>query len=72
MSANQGNNHLEHLKRVAEDLGERFDAVQIIATVSEGQSSGLVAYGTGNVFARCNMAEVWAAKTKQKAVESLS
>jgi|GEM_PF-2113083 len=47
---------MEHLKRVAEDLGEHFDAVQILATRHEGTDSHSFAMGAGNWYARQGLA----------------
>lgn len=45
-----------YLKEVAEELGEHFEAVQIMATWSDGQGSRCIQRGSGNWYARQGMA----------------
>lgn len=53
--------NLEELGKIVEkaaaDLGEHFDAVEILASNSDGEGSDCVKRGTGNYYARLAMAQ---------------
>lgn len=54
----------EMLRKVAEQLGEHFDAVHVFATRHEGDDKGavFVHHGVGNYFARYGMMREWVNK----------
>lgn len=48
--------------RFAEDLGEHFDAVQILACVCDDEGTSNISRGSGNWFARQGMAHEFIAQ----------
>jgi hypothetical protein len=48
-----------HLERVAADLGEHFDCVQILAHDSDTDSYQTFEAGSGSLFARMYQAMTW-------------
>lgn len=49
----------DHLERVAADLGEHFDCVQILAHDSDTDSYSTYEAGSGSLFARLFQAMRW-------------
>lgn len=63
------------VEKAAAELGEHFDAVEILASVSDGEGSRCLKRGVGNFYARLGMAReflqedearVWEEATKDE------
>lgn len=59
MNPAKGEKHQDFLKRVADELGEHFDCVQIFAQIDTPESTTPVSAGIGNIFARVKQAEIF-------------
>jgi hypothetical protein len=55
-----------HLERVAADLGEHFDCVQILAHDSDSETYTTFAAGVGSLFAREYQAMKWAEESEEE------
>jgi hypothetical protein len=71
MDTNQADKDLEMVRKAAEDLGEHFDTVQVLATRHEpgdDEDSGTVnvSYGVGNWFARYGQGSEWLKKCDER------
>lgn len=64
---------LELIKKAAFELGEHFDAVQIVATKHNDQDTGTSSwsYGVGNYYARYGHIAQWLEKEKLALREEL-
>jgi hypothetical protein len=49
----------DFLKRVADELGEHFDCIQIFAQIDTPECTTPLAAGIGNIFARVKQAEIF-------------
>jgi hypothetical protein len=59
MNPAKGENNHKFLKRVADELGEHFDCVQIFAQIDTPESTTPFSAGIGNIFARVKQAEIF-------------
>jgi len=59
MSPKKGESNYDFLSRIAEELGEHFDAIQIFAQVDTPKSTTPFCAGVGNIFARVKQAEMF-------------
>lgn len=62
MNPAKGENHQNFLNRVADELGEHFDCVQIFAQIDTPKSTIPMCAGIGNIFARVKQAEIFVDK----------
>lgn len=67
------NEDVDMVKRVAAQLGEHYDSVQIFATRSESGQGGTVhaEYGVGNWYARFGQVREWLSTQEEVAKESV-
>lgn len=59
MNPAKDESHQAFLKRIADELGEHFDCVQIFAQIDTPESTTPVSAGIGNIFARVKQAEIF-------------
>lgn len=62
MNPTKDENHYQFLKRVADELGEHFDCVQIFVQIDTPESTLPISAGVGNIFARIKQAEIFVDK----------
>ena len=59
----------DFLERMAAEIGEHFDAVQILAHDSDSDSYTKFAAGVGSLFAREYQAMTWAQEHEEETIE---